>query len=382
MKALENTYTKFAAMPIIVFLNTGFFLVGGNWFWWVLGSALFLGTFFDEWVGDDRSNPAYRHKWLLNLFLYLSLPLLILQTLIYCYFLSDCNFMMIGTLGEKLLGIDMEYRRAATDGLDLLGGALALGFAYGSVGTNVAHELVHRTHSPFEVVMGRMLLAFTCDTTFAIEHIQGHHKHVATPDDPSSSKKGDNVWAFFIHSWFYCTLRAFQYEARRLRRQGHSPWSLRNRALRGQIYSVVVASVYYVAAGWHGVLVFLAVAFYGKAYLEFVNYIEHYGLVRVPGTPVESRHSWNSYRAGSSSFLYNLPRHSHHHMKAAKPYWELRPDADAPTLPYGYLTMILIAGIPPLWRRIVDPLVSEWERKMATPEERALAREMAKSRRL
>ena len=38
--------------------------------------------------------------------------------------------------------------------------------------------------------------------------------------------------------------------------------------------------------------------------LEALNYMEHYGLIRVKGEPIEYRHSWdndNVFRAGRSS---------------------------------------------------------------------------------
>ena len=39
--------------------------------------------------------------------------------------------------------------------------------------------------------------------------------------------------------------------------------------------------------------------------LETINYIEHYGLVRLEGSPVRPRHSWNSNTFISSAFTFN-----------------------------------------------------------------------------
>ena len=57
---------------------------------------------------------------------------------------------------------------------------------YGVSGTNVGHELTHRTWSKPAQIVGRWLLAFTCDASFSIEHVYGHHKHVATRQDPAT----------------------------------------------------------------------------------------------------------------------------------------------------------------------------------------------------
>ena len=103
-------------------------------------------------------------------------------------------------------------------------------------------------------------------------------------------------------------------------------------------------------------------AILGFGLLEAVNYLEHYGLVR-RRTPagryekVDARHSWNSDRVVTNLFLFQLQRHSDHHAHPLRRYQALRTFDESPRLPHGYATMILIALIPGLWRRIMDPLV-------------------------
>jgi alkane 1-monooxygenase len=106
-----------------------------------------------------------------------------------------------------------------------------------------------------------------------------------------------------------------------------------------------------------------------------INYVQHYGLVRVENTPIRPHHSWDCYRTISNAVHYNLPRHSDHHMFATKAFWQLDVHQDAPTLPYGYQTMALIALTPPLWRHIMRPLLADWDRRFASEAERALVRE-------
>jgi alkane 1-monooxygenase len=55
--------------------------------------------------------------------------------------------------------------------------------------------------------------------------------------------------------------------------------------------------------------------------------------------------------------LYELTRHSDHHFKSSKKYQVLESIEDSPQLPYGYPTSILISFFPPLWFRIMNPLV-------------------------
>jgi hypothetical protein len=113
----------------------------------------------------------------------------------------------------------------------------------------------------------------------------------------------------------------------------------------------------------------------GKFYLEAVDYIEHFGLVRVPGQPVEPRHSWNSYRRVSNGMLYNLPRHANHHRFATKPYWQLEVEPGSPEMPHGYLSMMVLALVPSVWERVITPKLAQWDTTMASDAERALLAE-------
>ncbi|MFD0427252.1 fatty acid desaturase [Streptomyces zhihengii] len=93
--------------------------------------------------------------------------------------------------------------------------------------------------------------------------------------------------------------------------------------------------------------------------LESVNYLEHYGLLRQRRPDgryerVAPRHSWNSNNTTSNIFLYQLQRHSDHHANPLRRYQTLRHVDEAPQLPSGYATMIVVAWIPPLWRHVMD----------------------------
>jgi hypothetical protein len=97
--------------------------------------------------------------------------------------------------------------------------------------------------------------------------------------------------------------------------------------------------------------------------------------VRVPGQPVQPRHSWNSNHWASTNVLFSLARHSHHHAEGEAPYWTLDAYPNAPMLPNGYLSMLLIALVPPVFKKIMTPALNEWDDKHATAAERKLAQE-------
>lgn len=145
--------------------------------------------------------------------------------------------------------------------------------------------------------------------------------------------------------------------------------------IRGYLMSIVLVVAAWIIGGWHAALLFVACALWGKALLEIVNYMEHYGMVRNPATPVQPRHSWNTNKRISSWAMFNLTRHSHHHAQGEVPYQDLKPFPDAPMMIGGYLTTIVVAMIPPLWHKLMTPKILEWDNHFATNEERQLAAE-------
>tara|TARA_B110000495_G_C22746578_1_gene437575 strand:+ start:223 stop:561 length:339 start_codon:yes stop_codon:yes gene_type:complete len=99
-------------------------------------------------------------------------------------------------------------------------------------------------------------------------------------------------------------------------------------------------------------------------FLETINYIEHYGLLRkikLNGKyeRVKPHHSWNSNHTVGRIILYELTRHSDHHFKSSKKYQVLESIEESPQLPYGYPTSILISFFPPLWFKIMNPIVKK-----------------------
>ena len=257
-----------------------------------------------------------------------------------------------------------------------LGGVLSAGLLNALAGTVAGHELTHRTSRPFDLVLGRWLLTLTADTSFAIEHVYGHHARVATPDDPATARRGESFYAFAWRSTIHSYVHAYQMEKGRLAKFGKSVWNLRvSPFMRGNLQNLVPAVAAFALAGFTGLVVWIVIAIVGKELLEIQNYFAHYGLVRESGKPVQPHHSWNSNHWMSTNVLYSLARHSHHHAEADAAYWTLDAMPESPNLPGGYLTMVPVALIPPLFKRLMTRALNEWDRKYATPAEREMARE-------
>lgn len=330
----------------------------GGWAMWIgYAVALGLAIVADELVGDLGSFDKPAMTPVLNGLLYLTLPLLVLGTYIL-----------------------IRQAVSGTPVVQLAGGVMAMGLMYGVAGFNVAHELVHRIGSRRDQTIGNWLLAMTFDTGFAVEHVYGHHRYVGTPGDPSTARRGESLWAFIPRSTVGQIASAWRIEKARLQRRGKPLISRHNRILQGLGRSIVVLGAAFAVGGGAGVVVLVLLALQGKFYLECVNYIEHYGLVRVTGTTIEARHSWSCQRVISNGVLYNLPLHADHHLFAGKPYWQLESQPASPEMPYGYMTMIALSYVPPLWRRTVDPLLAKWDEHLASDAERALLAQATGSR--
>ena len=150
---------------------------------------------------------------------------------------------------------------------------------------------------------------------------------------------------------------AWAIEQRRVAlRHGHL-WD--NRIARDVAAMALVYVVIAYFAGGVGLGLFLAQCAIGIVVLELFNYIAHYGLRRQPHQPFNQAHSWNSSNALANALIFNMGRHSWHHARPAASYESLKFVATAPELPAGYAGSILMALVPFMWRRVMDPAVQK-----------------------
>ena len=221
---------------------------------------------------------------------------------------------------------------------------------------NVGHELGHK-RTVLEQTLAKLVLAPTCYGHFYVEHNRGHHRHVATPDDPASARMGESIYAFALRELPGAWTRAWALEKQRL---GGAPWHWKNEVLQPLALTIVLWSA---LAVWLGVdiLVFmLTMSLWANFLLTSANYIEHYGLLRqiTPEGKVEPcrpHHSWNSNHVVTNWMLFHLQRHSDHHAHASRRYQSLRNFDGVPRLPNGYFGMFLLAYFPPLFYAVMNP---------------------------
>ncbi|GAL15936.1 alkane-1 monooxygenase [Vibrio astriarenae] len=231
---------------------------------------------------------------------------------------------------------------------------LSIGVLNGTFGINAAHELLHRRSKVLNLVSG-LLLSLSGYGGFKIEHVFGHHKDLATEQDPSSASLGTNFYRFVGQAIGNNQKKAFHLQRRfknKIQFAGYEYWVWNS-------LTVMWLIAFVFAFGILGALYFVLQGVVAMAMLELVNYIEHYGLLRERKdkrryVPVGYEHSWTSHHVLSNYVLFQLPQHSDHHVNATKPFYELSNHQRSPQLPFGYALLVLIALVPPLWFHIMD----------------------------
>ena len=346
-------------------------------FFFCFSLFIILGDLF---VKEDSAEQQYSKLYLLNLPMYLNFPLLTTILLISAFMLGDNPQNAFTNIVSTYLNKDLLDVRNSLNIFDSIFLVAQMGLFIGIMGTVPGHELVHRKKSKFDMFMGNWLLALSWDCAFAVEHVHGHHKNVGLPSDPATARRGENIYLFIIKATLKEHRDAWKIELSQMKRRSIPIWSIKNKMILGYLRSASIITFAFFIGGLKGALFFLLFSFIAKALLEVINFSEHYGLVRVQGEPVMPRHSWNSNSTLSSTYLYNVTRHSSHHEKANLKYWELRSYQDAPMMPQGYLAMLYMAlFLPNYFHKVMAKKLIDWDKRFATDKERVLATKQNKN---
>ncbi|MFD2917058.1 alkane 1-monooxygenase [Psychroserpens luteus] len=244
---------------------------------------------------------------------------------------------------------------------ELIGIIFSVGIVLGVNGINVAHELGHRK-STNERFLGKALLLPALYMHFYIEHNFGHHLHAATPEDPATARYNQSVYSFWFTSVFRQYLKAWKIQIKLLKTNKKGFFSVKNDMFWYVLLQIGYLMTVLLFFGSIGLLFSISAAIVGILLLESVNYIEHYGLLRLKTKSgryerVKEMHSWNSNHVIGRIVLYELTRHSDHHFKSSKKYQVLDCHDESPQMPFGYPTSVVLAMVPPLWFSIMNKRV-------------------------
>ena len=346
-----GSYFKFFLTPLFLCIM-GLSLIIDGWMGLSLSLVVVCSIIFGElFFGDDISTPNYRFPFLLDFSLFINVPLFLIVLYLFLDRVSSA-FEWYYLLYIPILGLLM---------------ALSL--------INIGHELVHRTSKKFDCEIGNWALATAWNPAFAIEHVYGHHKNIGiVEEDPVTASYGENPIIFAVKAFFKEHVHAWGIETRQLNRRKQRILSLHNRILNGYLRTLMVFGLIGYFFSWQAMLIYICLGIVANYIFQLTNFIEHYGLVRIKGKPVQYHHSWNSNNRMTSYLTYNLTRHSDHHVHAQKEFWELNPcDNTGVVLPSGYLTYILLFTFFPSYAKSqMAPRLKHWHENYASVDEKAL----------
>ena len=345
----------FAAFIIPALAVTGFYLEG----WWNYSAVIFsfiLIPLIDQSSGIDKTNVADDELKAKGEELYYRFVTYVWTYMQVGFVLWSCYAITTGKINTLI---------------EWIGFTVSAALVTGGIGITVAHELGHKK-SALERFYSKLLLMTVCYMHFYIEHNRGHHVLVATPEDPATAKKNESFYAFWVKSVFKGYAHAWKLEATSLAGKNLSVFHWRNSmiwfAVLPIIFCATLTLVFSAISGrvvWEVPTFFFAQSILAFTLLELVNYVEHYGITRKEISAgryerVNPAHSWNASHLVSNFFLFQLQRHSDHHVNAIKRYQVLHHYDESPQLPYGYPTMIIIAAFPPLWFSMMNKRLDAW----------------------
>ncbi|MBC8043722.1 MAG: alkane 1-monooxygenase [Rhizobacter sp.] len=307
-------------------------LVGG---YWTLSNIVFTAvilTLLDWLTREDTRSPEPQPAFLFDVILALHVltHTLAIGTLIY------------GVASGTLTGAFVWFA------------AVAVGLNSGTSGIIVAHELMHREEKSWQWA-GIWNLILVGYAHFMIEHIKGHHKNIATSQDSVTARFGEDAYSFAMRA-VGCEWRgAWHHETARLKKRGKPVFSLHNFiVVTGLIELVLLAGVTSMF-GWAVFFVVVMQAIIGVFLLQLTSYLEHYALERQTGAKVDGSHAWQTDKTFTRFVLLELSRHSDHHVIASRPFHTLVSNPESPKLPTGYLGLLPVLLVPPVWFKLIHP---------------------------
>lgn len=333
--------------------------LGGGWVWLGIGTFPVLMALDILLPPDHRArnvrSPAARAAATAPM--YLHVPLLLV---LWALFL-----VRVGQWGSG---------SSAVSSVDVIGMVLSVGWVGAVPNVPVMHELMHRRHW-FPRALAKVCSTFCLDPNRDIGHRLTHHIELCTPADSDTPTRGQTTYSFMWQASYGAWKDGVVTTLTALRKRDLSFFHRRNALYieAGLLGLFGVATAW--MAGLPGLLAAAVTSLFSKLLLEGLNYLQHYGLVRVPGAPVRLHHAWNHLGAVIRPVGLEITTHIEHHFDSRHQFFELKPRVDGAQMPSAFLCFAA-ALIPPLWERyIARPRLQHWDTHFASPAERVMAME-------
>ncbi|MBT6332096.1 MAG: fatty acid desaturase, partial [Gammaproteobacteria bacterium] len=308
---------RYLLAPVLIIVAGAGVLIGGIMAW--LGVVLlFVGLLIDiamkfesSGVGFDESGNSIGWASFQNLTMYFMLPVFILFQLVMAW--RVYSYMSLGgeagavimDLGAAIGLPGIIVMTEGISGLNLYGATLSSGIFIG-IGIIYGHELSHT--KGFGFVISRMMMGLSGSAHFCYAHVYNHHLELASEDDPATAPRGRTIYGHYPLSYLGQSKFLFNMEKERLARMGIGFISWQNRWIRGYLLAVPSVALFFAAGGWVGMAVLAIIWGISNFELEALNYLEHYGLIRVKDQPIDYRHNWDNSTAFTSWFFIEIGR--------------------------------------------------------------------------
>lgn len=375
MKKLFINLRYFLA-PLLILSALFGVLAGGPWVWTgiaLMGIGILVDTTTPQrtmGAGFDEEGNTYGIPALQNGVMYSMLGVFILLQLAICWRIYQyVNGVPMGT--GTFLGL--SYQEGIT-GMQLVGAVVSTGI-FAGIGIIYGHELAHT--KGFSFVIARWMMGLSGSSHFCYAHVYNHHLELGCEDDPATSPRGRSLYAHFPKSYFGQSKFLYSMEKHRLERLGVPFLSWQNRWIRGYAMSLPTLFLFWMAGGWLGICAMLLIWMISNFELEALNYLEHYGLIREKGQPIDYRHSWDNSTAFTSWFFIEIGRQADHHDRGETHFWELD-EVGAPNTGMGYFTLFALALIPPAFHAFMEQELKKWDDNEASEGELEVSRAINK----
>ena len=358
--------------PLLIIVTLVSIIMGGMFVW--VGVALFgvgilldtltmpfhpRGAGFDD-NGDTMGIPALQ-----NAVMYVMLPVFVFLQVALAWRVMQY---VDGTLFETVMFGMIPIQMGIT-GVELVGATISAGI-FAGIGIIYGHELAHT--KGFSFVISRLIMGLSGASHFSYAHVYNHHLELAHEDDPATSPRGRSIYRHFWLSHMGQSKFLYKMEQTRLAKLEKSFLSFENRWIRGYFMSLPTMVLFTWVGGAVGIAAMFLVWTISNFELEALNYMEHYGLIREKGQPIDYRHSWDNSNLFTSWFFIEIGRQGDHHDRGETHFWELDV-VGSPDPSWGYFTEFTIALIPPLWHAVYKRKLATWDRDFATEGEREIA---------
>jgi hypothetical protein len=363
---------RYFIAPLLILVSMIGVIIGGPLVW--TGVVLFgVGILLDtlsmplhtKGAGFDENGETNAFAGLQNAVMYIMLPVFALLQIAMAWRVFQY---VSGVPIEPGIFMGIPIQMGITGG-ELIGATLSTGI-FAGIGIIYGHELAHT--KGFSFIISRLMMGLSGAAHFCYAHVYNHHLELGHQDDPATSPRGRSVYKHFFLSHMGQSKFLYKMEEKRLKKLGKSFISIDNRWIRGYFMSLPTMILFAWVGGPLGIACLFLIWTVANFELESLNYMEHYGLIREKGQPIDYRHSWDNDSMFTSWFFIEIGRQGDHHDRGETHFWELD-EVGSPNPGWGYFTEFTMALIPPLWHSVYKKKLATWDRDYASEGERAIA---------